>query len=78
MLHLSVGKRVVTGTHLYKIMPKPAVLGNISPDSSLSHGAWQYSHAVPASTYTVAQNDPGRSTVVSPLRKRKPRVLGSG
>ena len=71
VLHLSVGKRAVTGTHLYKIMPKPVALGNVSPYSPLSHGAWQYSHAVPASTYTVAQNDPGRTIVVSSLRKRK-------
>lgn len=40
----------------------PVALGNASPYSSLSHDAQQYGHALPASIYTVAQNDPGRTT----------------
>lgn len=74
MLHLSVGKRAVTGNHLQKIMPTPVALRNASPYSSLSHDAQQYGHAVPASTYTVAQKDPGRTTVVSIEEKKTPCV----
>lgn len=73
-MHLSVGKRSVTGNRLQKIMPKPVALRNASPYSSLSHDAQQYGHAVPASTYTVAQKYPGRTTVVSIEKKKTPCV----
>ena len=67
MLHLSVGKRALTGNRLQKIMLTPVALRNASPYSSLSHDAQQYGHAVPAGTYTVAQKNPGRTEEKKPL-----------
>lgn len=51
---------MLTGSHLQKI----------SPD------AQQAGHAVLASIYIVVQNDPGRTTVASSLKKS--HVVGSG